>query len=490
MISTLSDAGIRLSAHGTFSESFAKSIPENEENGKDYTNKKLAVERYVRRRAIVVLTKAGEAPSAIAALIGTSKCSVFRWKNRCSQINNYHDLPRSGRSPSYTEDIKLKLVAFYCQKRPLPGCGRWSYRWAYQHLKVNSEYIGKDIPSKSTIQRILASNSLKPHRTKYFLHITDPDFFPKTDHLTALYKNPPANLFFFDECPGIQILQRLTPDVQTEETQIRMEEFEYIRNGTMDVFAFLNYHDGKILAKCRCDHKTDTFLKVFRMHVEAQSSPEELHYVMDNLSTHRSYAFCQAVAELSEVQCPQEKDLNNLSKRMEWLQKADKRIVIHFTPYHGSWLNLVEIWFGILGAKVLGESYNSPKNIKEAIYSFVIEWNNVLAHPFCWTYDGRGLHEKAVTRFTKMLENSVKQMELRILTKMFMLMANLLKDYMKEVPGNVWSRLAETIFEQHTAINELIQEEEGPKRKEKAFQALNSLMEALKQYLGMTLNGC
>ena len=117
---------------------------------------------------------------------------------------------------------------------------------------------------------------------------------------------------------------------------------------------------------------------------------------------------------------------------MQWLQMTDKRIIIHFTPYHGSWLNLVEIWFGIMGAKVLGESYNSAKNLKASFDSFVIEWNCILAHPFRWSYDGSGLHKQAVVRFTKMLKNTAAQMDIRILTKMLMLMTNLLKDYIKE----------------------------------------------------------
>jgi transposase len=341
------------------------------------------------------------------------------------------------------------------------------------------ECIGNDTPSKSTIQRFLAHNSLKPHRSRYFLHITDPDFFPKMEHLVALFKNPPANLIFFDECPGIQILQRLTPDMQTEETKKRLEEFEYIRNGTLDVLAFLNYADGKIYAECRCDHKTDTFLEVFKRHVEKLAPSEEIHYVMDNLSSHRSYSFCQAVAELSTVPCPSEHALNTLSKRMQWLQTTDRRIIIHFTPFHGSWLNLVEIWFGIMGAKVLGESYKSAENFKAAFESFLIEWNCILAHPFRWSYDGLGLHQKAVIRFTKMLKNTIGQIDIRILTKMLMLMTNLLKDYMKEVENHVWTSFTVTLFAQYNTIKEMIQKEKGPKRKEKAQNALASMMAAI-----------
>jgi len=122
----------------------------------------------------------------------------------------------------------------------------------------------------------------------------------------------------------------------------RLEEFEYIRNGTMNVLAFFGYANGKVHAECQADHKTDTFLAIFKRHVSTCPANEQIHYVMDNLSTHRGYPFCRAVAELSGIDCPSEKELNNLEKRVKWLKSTDKRIIIHFTPYHGSWLNLVE----------------------------------------------------------------------------------------------------------------------------------------------------
>ncbi len=96
---------------------------------------------------------------------------------------------------------------------------------------------------------------------------------------------------------------------------------------------------------------------------------------MDNLSTHRGYQFCKTVAELSNIDCSLESELNNLEKRVEWLKSSNKRIVIHFTPYHGSWLNLVEFWFGIM-------------NKKESFDSFMVTWNTLLVHPCRWPYNG------------------------------------------------------------------------------------------------------
>jgi hypothetical protein len=97
------------------------------------------------------------------------------------------------------------------------------------------------------------------------------------EHLLSLYNAPPRNLFFFDECPGIQILKRLAPDLRTDNMMKRLEEFEYIRNGTMNVLAFLSHADGKVYAECQADHKTDTLVAVFKRHVARCPENDPLH---------------------------------------------------------------------------------------------------------------------------------------------------------------------------------------------------------------------
>lgn len=431
-----------------------------------------------RREAFVLLGQSGVSASIIAALMGCSVFTVYRWYARWEKTGDLKDRRRRGHPSRYNEDIHLKVIAFYCQCKPLPDCGRWTLRWAARFLEAHPEKTGI-VPSKSTIHRILKSNKLKPHRSRYFLHITDPEFFPKMEHLVKLYMAPPPKFFFFDECPGIQVLKRLAPDMQTEEMKLRLEEFEYIRNGTMDVLAFLNYADGTIYAECSGQHTTEIFLAVFRRHASRFPRGEQIHYVMDNLSSHRSYAFCQTVAELSGIPCPSQKQLNTMDKRVQWLQYDNKPIVIHFTPFHGSWLNLVEIWFGIAGAKVFNESFGLPEKIKEAFDAFVEEWNHLLAHPFRWNYDGKGLHDLAVKRFTQMIGNSVEQMEVRFLTKELMLMANMLENYFTEVSEQTWNRFADVCTSQYAAITNLIDREEGQKRKKKAEQALSKLIALL-----------
>jgi hypothetical protein len=192
------------------------------------------------------------------------------------------------------------------------------------------------------------------------------------------------------------------------------------------------------------------------------------------------------VAELSGIECPPEQELCTQAKRVEWLGREDKRIIIHFTPYHGSWLNWIEFWFGIMGRKVLGESFGSADELKAAMEAFANEWNLLLAHPFQWSYDGKGLHEKAVKRFTKMLHRSAGKMELRTLTKQMRLLANLLRGYLPEVSKESWEQLCVALCAQSETIDDLIHCESGPVRKLKAQQAALDLTVALHDYFVST----
>ena len=440
-----------------------------------------AAERVPDREAILILAVEGVGVKAIAWFVQCSVVVVRRWIRRGTETNDLNDRHRCGRPRVYSEELHVKLVAFYCQVRPLVGIGRWTFRWAALYLEEHAERVGAT-PSKSTLHRVLMRNKLKPHQSRYFLHISDPEFFPKMEHLIALYKNPPRHLFFFDESPGIQILTRLCPDLRTEETKKRLEEFEYVRNGTMDVFAFLNYADGTVYAECQAEHTTMTFLEVFERHLFNHSPTESLHYVMDNLSTHCGYPFCQMVARHSGMECPPEKELKDPAKRRQWLQSEEKRIVIHFTPFHGSWLNLVEVWFGIMAGKLLGESFAFPEQLKMSFDAFLTEWNTLLAHPFRWSYDGKGLHRQVVKRFNDML-STTEQIEMRTLTKQMRLMTNLLNQHFAEVEEYVWNEFAATLASHAPVIMDMIEQEEGPQRKKKAEAAFKALTMALSECL-------
>lgn len=402
--------------------------------------------------------------------------TVRRWIGR----DELQDMPRTGRPMIYSQSTHLSLIGFYCQTRPLSQCGRWTLRLAEKYLEKHVDIIGAAI-SKSSIHRVLQTNNLKPHRSTYFLHISDPDFFPKMNHLIGLYFNPPKNLYCFDECPGIQVLQRLSPDLQTEGMKMRLEEFEYIRNGTIDVLAFYSVNTGKVYAECRSNHTKETLVEVFESHLKIVTPSEPIHYIMDNLNSHCCYELCKLVAKYSNLYCPPEKELDNMQKRREWLMGYSKRIIFHYTPFHGSWLNQVEIWFGILNAKCLHESYSSPEAMYKAINEFYELWNTLLAKPINWQYTGEGLPGKAVKRFIQMLNTPVENMDVRFAVKQFKLMTNIIHDYWHEIPIPIWNNLNNKLNQEYEEIKTIIMNANSKvKKRNERKESLDCLVKLLK----------
>jgi len=127
----------------------------------------------------------------------------------------------------------------------------------------------------------------------------------------------------------------------------------------------------------------------------------------------------------------------------------------------------------------LTESFGSAEEIKAALEAFVADWNTLLAHPFQWSYDGKGLHEKAVNRFSQRLNHSAAKMDIRILTKQMILLSNLLSNYISEVSRDSWIQFDTVFLAQAANIKALIQKEEGETRKNRAIKAFNNLEYAL-----------
>jgi len=457
-------------------------------SGKDLmTSKKTGSDRIEKRYHIIALSQNGVQTRSIACFTNLHSSTVLRWMLRFKNGHELCDQKRTGRPPLYSEKAQLKTIAFYCQVSPLPGCSSWSLRWAQDYLKEHREIIGCAM-SHSTIQRILKSHSLRPHMHKYFLAITDPDFFPKMNPIIDLYLKAPEYLFNFDECTGVQAKAPLNPDLPADHGRARYEEFDYVRHGTIDLMAFLNPKTGQLFGRCTPNHTTETLIKVFKEHVNTQPCDVALHYVMDNLSTHFHDEFCKTVAQLSGVTYT---PLKTGFQRRQWLQNQEKRIVIHFLPFHGSWLNRIEVWFGILKKKCLkNQSFISIENLKQIIMQFIETWNQHFAHPFTWKYTGEGLYEKAISRFNKLLFIESKQMDVKFLTKQLLLMANIPKTYDDAMKTVEWKQLVELFHTKTDFIENIINRTEKKRQKDNALEALDQFVPLLPQSEKLEILNC
>ena len=231
--------------------------------------------------------------------------------------------------------------------------------------------------SHATIGRIWRAFGLQPHRAESFQLSKDPLLIEKVRDIVGLYMNPPDNALVLsvDEKSQIQALNRTQPVLPMRIGEVERRSHDYDRHGTTTLFAALDVASGSVIGKCFQRHRTAEFLS-FLKQVE-QQIPEELavHIILDNYGTHKTPAV----------------------KR--WLAKRP-RFQLHFTPTHGSWLNQVERWFGLLTQRQLKRgAHTSVAQLKRAILEF-IEATNERPKPFKWTATADEILSK-IARFAK-----------------------------------------------------------------------------------------
>jgi hypothetical protein len=270
----------------------------------------------------------------------------------------------------------------------------WSLDDLAYHILRDAHY--RDM-ARSTIQRILADADLKPHRSRYWLHSDDPAFEAKALDICRLYLDAPRLyqhgelVLCVDEKTGIQALERLHPTKPMRPGQPERQEFEYLRNGTQCLIGTLVVPTGQVIGNVSQRRCTWDFVRHIRDVVEQFPHVQRFHWVMDNLNTHWTWELCQYLGRLSGV-WEERPTLKTGEQRRAFLSDASHKHVIHYTPKHGSWLNQIEIWFGVLSRRLLrrGE-FRSVAELKERILAFIGYYNEHHAHPYEWTYTGKPL---------------------------------------------------------------------------------------------------
>ena len=314
--------------------------------------------RMVIRSRIILMLYKGHSYDSVKVELKVGREAIAKWKKRFleSGIDGLYDAPRSGKPAKYTESDKARVIQKACSKSE-DGYSNWSQRRIAKELGM----------SQSTVQGILKSHNLKPHKVEYWCgKSTDPEFEEKMLNVVGLYMNPPENALVLsvDEKTQIQALDRSQPELPLRIGNPKRLTATYKRHGTVSLIAALSVHDGEVTAQTIDKNNSQNFLK-FLKKIYRKYPKTHLHVIADNLNVHK------------------QKDVK------EWIE-SKRRLTMHFTPTYSSWLNQIEIWFNILTKDVIkGAVWHSKEQLANQIMTYVKTYNKERAKPFEWTYTGK-----------------------------------------------------------------------------------------------------
>ena len=309
-------------------------------------------QRFSLRAQIVLACAEGRQTTEIAGEMKVMPYIVSKWRKRfaADRLAGLQDAPRTGKPRTYTAETEKRILA-KLDESPPRGYSQWN-----GPLLAHS--LG-DV-SRDQVWRVMRTHGIQMQRRRCWCVSTDPEFAPKAADIVGLYLNPPENavVLAVDEKPHIQALERAQGWLRLPNGKaVTGFNHEYVRHGTSTLFAALEVATGLVKTGHYSRRRRREFLD-FMNEVVAAYPGQEIHVVLDNLSTHKP-------------------------RYDAWLRRH-RNVHFHFTPTHASWLNQIEVWFSLLARRALRSgSFTSIAQLRRAIDEFVAA-HNQNASPFEW----------------------------------------------------------------------------------------------------------
>jgi len=291
---------------------------------------------------------------------------------------------RSGRPTEMTPEAIAWVVSLACQKPKDVGYASeiWTLRQLAGHIRTNAEKEGHPCLkrlSPSNVKRILDNHDIQPHKVRYYLQRRDPDFDAKRAQGLCVYQQvefileneklkPLCDVYVsYDEKPGIQAIGTTAddlPPVPGEHPTISRDP-EYKRHGTISLLAGIDLVTGQVIGSVEDRHRSKEFVD-FLKKLDSIYKPGLRIQILDNHSAHTS------------------------KETKAYLETVPDRFEFVFTPKHGSWLNIIEVFFAKMTKQVLRHiRVQSKEELKQRIEQY-LEEINANPVPFRWKYEMDG----------------------------------------------------------------------------------------------------
>ena len=273
-----------------------------------------------------------------------------------------------------TGDVEARIIAKACSARP-EGFVRWTLTLLAEEMAVTLE----EPLSRATIGRVLANNDIRPHLNEYWCipPKEDAEFVAHMEDILDLYQqpfDPSMPLWCMDEKP-YQILGEAREPLPMRQGDVAKIDSDYIRNGTVSVFCFIQPHSGRIFHSVEPTRTAVDWAEKIRYLVdEVEPDARKIILVMDNLNTH-------GVASLYKAFPPEE------------ARRIAARLDIHYTPRHGSWLDIAEIGINIMTRECLNRRIGNLENLQTELKA----WNekyNADPTPISWQFQAKDSRTK------------------------------------------------------------------------------------------------
>jgi transposase len=308
--------------------------------------------RDVLRANIVLLSADGAPDASIARKLGISPKTVGKWRKRfnSSGIKGLKELPRSGRPPRYdrkeTEGGILQTVS----NKPPKGQTVWDAKSIALRLNMPVHYVW----------RRLREYRICLNKFRSWCVSRDKHFAAKAADIIKVYTAlaDDVAVYCIDEKTSVQALYRRRGFAYTSSRLLMYgREHVYRRNGTTNLIAAMNVRTGRITYILSPTKKRTDFLRLLELVVANHPSDQEIHIVMDNYAVH---------------------------KNIDAFLELHPNVKPHYTPTSASWMNMIEIWFGMVCRKVLRNgSFGSVEELEKALEDF-IEVHNINPKPYKW----------------------------------------------------------------------------------------------------------